>query len=91
MKQELARDPRRTPDGPRDVRAGHHLPVRRGTRAVEADGQEAEAAEEVLRGHLAAGEVQLRRDAAKDDSSQKGPTLFERVLLKECPINFIYG
>ena len=81
MKQELARDPRRTPDGPRDVRAGHHLPVRRGPGAVEADGQEAEAAEEIFRGHFAAGEVQMRRDAAKDDSSKTGPALFKRLLL----------
>ena len=48
---------------------------------MEADGQAAAAAEEVLRGHPAAGEVQVRRHAAEDDGPQKGAALLKRLLL----------
>ena len=85
-KQELSGDPGRSPDGPRDVGAGHHLPVRRGAGAVEADGQAAAAAEEVLRGHPAAREVQVRRHAAEDHSAQTGTALLQWLLLN--PLTF---
>ena len=85
-KQELSGDPGRAPDGPRDVRAGHDLPVRRGAGAVEADGQAAAAAEEVLRGHPAAREVQVRRHAAEDDRAQTGTALLQWLQLN--PLTF---